>query len=60
MTLLAILLLLFGLWASAWGMWACFNRPRPHDWLGSLIALVGVGALGVAALLFLHPGFFSG
>ena len=59
MTFLAVLLLIFGLWASTWGVWASFNRPRPHDLLGSLIALLGVGALGVAALLFLHPGFFT-
>ena len=58
-SLVATLLLVFGLWACSWGLWACYKRPTPHDLLGGLTALVGVTALGVGALLWLQPGFFT-
>ena len=59
MVFLAVLMIVFGLWASAWGIWASFNRPRPHDLLGGLMALVGVAGLALGALLLLHPGFLG-
>ncbi|MDY0001645.1 MAG: hypothetical protein RBU30_10150 [Polyangia bacterium] len=59
MRLLAILLAAFGLWATSWGLFACYRRPAPHDLLGMAIASLGVGALGLAATLFIHPEFLG-
>lgn len=59
MTLLGILLSAFGLWAMSWGLFACYRRPPPHDLLGMGIAALGVGALGVASALWIHPGFLG-
>ncbi len=59
MILFALVLGIFGLWASSWGLWACWNRPAPHDWLGMVIALSGVVALGLGAAVGIHPGFLS-
>lgn len=59
MTLLGILFSAFGLWAASWGLFACYRRPAPHDLLGMGIASLGVGALGLAAALLIHPGFLG-
>ena len=59
MRLLAIILASFGLWAASWGIFACFRRPAPHDLLGMGIAGLGVVSLGLAAVLFIHPGFLG-
>jgi hypothetical protein len=59
MILVAVILCVFGLWASSWGLWACWNRPRPHDLLGMGVATVGVTALGLGVSLWIHPGFLG-
>ena len=59
MILLGVLLGIFGLWGSTWGLWACWHRPRPHDLLGMAVATVGVTALGLGASLVIHPGFLG-
>ena len=59
MVILGIALVGFGLWAASWGVFACFGRPAPHDLLGMVTALAGLGALGLGASLLLHLGFLG-
>lgn len=59
MIVAGVLLVGFGLWATSWGVFACYGRPAPHDTLGMVLAISGVAALGLGASLLLHPGFLG-
>jgi hypothetical protein len=59
MRILGVIIFLFGLWAASWGIWASFNRRRPIDLLGNVMAPLGIGFLILGGILVFVPNFLG-
>jgi hypothetical protein len=52
-------MIMFGIWASSWGVWATFNRKHPISLLGGVMAPLGVALVVLGGVLMFVPGFFG-
>ena len=57
MTVLGWLLVVVGVVAGGWGVYAAFERPRPI--VGALVGPLGIALALLGALLLFVPGFFG-
>jgi len=49
-----------GILAIGWGLWATYNLKNPYDILGAACAPIGLVLALLGALLVCVPNFFSG
>ena len=55
-----IALIVVGVIALVFGFWSSFEARKPYNFLGSLLAPVGLVAAIIGILLLCVPDFFSG
>ena len=54
------LMIIGGILAIGWGLWATYNLKNPYDILGAACAPIGLVLALLGTLLICVPNFFSG
>jgi hypothetical protein len=54
------LMIIGGILAISWGLWATFNLKKPYDIFGAACAPIGLVLALLGVLLICVPNFFSG